>query len=95
MTTLALINEQTLICENITLDPRPAEEISVPGYIVIDQEKTMYRVWKHDNTLNDWFLVDLEPGQGGIGDKYENGALFNPTKPDPVVQPEASGVQEL
>lgn len=95
MTTLALINENTLICENVTLDDRPAEEISVPGYIVIDQEKTMHRVWKYDKNVNDWFLVDSVCGEGGIGDKYENGTLFNPIKPDPVVQPEASGLQTL
>lgn len=38
MTVLAWINEQTNICENTTLDDRPASEITIPGYLIIDLE---------------------------------------------------------
>jgi hypothetical protein len=36
MTTIAWINEQTMICENISLDPRPASEIVISGYLLLD-----------------------------------------------------------
>lgn len=38
MTVLAWINEQTNICENTTLDDRPASEIIIPGYLILDLE---------------------------------------------------------
>lgn len=38
MTILAWINEQTNVCENTTLDPRPASEIQIPGYLMLDLE---------------------------------------------------------
>jgi len=34
--TLALINTQTNVCENVTLDERPASEVFVEGYLVLD-----------------------------------------------------------
>jgi hypothetical protein len=36
MTKLALVNAQTNIVENISMDDRPASEIAIPGYIVLD-----------------------------------------------------------
>jgi hypothetical protein len=36
MTTLAWINEQTNICDNVSLDDRPASEIQIPGYLMLD-----------------------------------------------------------
>jgi hypothetical protein len=36
MTTLAWINAQTNICENTTLDNRPASEIEIEGYLILD-----------------------------------------------------------
>lgn len=38
MTVLAWINEQTNVCDNTTLDPRPASEIQIPGYLILDLE---------------------------------------------------------
>lgn len=38
MTILAWINEQTNICENTTLDDRPATEIHIKGYLILDLE---------------------------------------------------------
>lgn len=38
MTALAWINEQTNVCENTTTDPRPASEIQIDGYLIIDLE---------------------------------------------------------
>lgn len=35
MTTLALINKETNICENVTLDSRSASEIQIEGYLVV------------------------------------------------------------
>lgn len=35
MTTLAWINSNN-ICENTTLDPRPASEIQISGYLILD-----------------------------------------------------------
>jgi len=38
MTTVAWINTQTNICENISLDDRPVSEIVIPGYLMLDTE---------------------------------------------------------
>jgi hypothetical protein len=38
MTTLAWINTQTNICDNTTLDDRPASEIQIDGYLILDLE---------------------------------------------------------
>lgn len=38
MTILAWINEQTNICENTSLDDRPASEIQIDGYLMLDLE---------------------------------------------------------
>lgn len=36
MTTLAWINAQTNLCENTSLDDRPASEIKVDGFLMLD-----------------------------------------------------------
>lgn len=36
MTTLAWINTSNNTCENTTLDDRPASEITIPGYMIVD-----------------------------------------------------------
>jgi hypothetical protein len=36
MTMLAWINEQTMVCENVSLDDRPTPEIKVSGYLILD-----------------------------------------------------------
>lgn len=38
MTILAWINPQTNICENTTVDDRPASEIQIEGYLILDLE---------------------------------------------------------
>lgn len=40
----ALVNEQTMICENISLDERPANEIVVAGYLIIDITDTSFGI---------------------------------------------------
>lgn len=36
MTTIAWINKETNICDNTSLDDRPASEIQVDGYLMLD-----------------------------------------------------------
>lgn len=36
MTTLAWINTQTNVCDNTTLDDRPASEFQIEGYLILD-----------------------------------------------------------
>lgn len=36
MTTLAWINNQTNICDNVSLDDRLASEIQIDGYLIFD-----------------------------------------------------------
>lgn len=36
MTTLAWINNQTNICDNVSLDDRPASDIQIDGYLIVD-----------------------------------------------------------
>jgi hypothetical protein len=45
MTILALINNQTNICENVSLDTRPANEITIAGYTVLDLEQISVITW--------------------------------------------------
>lgn len=39
MTIIAWINQQTNVCENTSLDDRPASKIQVDGYLMLDLEK--------------------------------------------------------
>ena len=73
MKNLAIINAETLICENVTVDDRPASEIQIDGYIVLDLSATISVSWDWDGT--DW--VEQESMDGGaIGDTYQNGKLY-------------------
>lgn len=38
MTILAWINKETNVCENTTVDDRPASEIHIDGYLILDLE---------------------------------------------------------
>lgn len=38
MTILAWINEKTNVCDLCSLDPRPASEFQIPGYLILDLE---------------------------------------------------------
>lgn len=94
MTTLAIINTQTMICENVSTDPRPASEIQIPGYIVLNLEQTPSAGWEWNGT--EWVMIDENLGEGGIGDTYENGKLVEPKPADPPQdQPTTSGTQEI
>ena len=75
MTKLALINNNTNICENVTLDNRPANEINIEGYTILDLEQTpvINYVWNED--LNDFEEIE-SIGNGGIGCIYSNGKLI-------------------
>lgn len=39
MTVIAWINKETNNCDNVTLDPRPASEIHVDGYLMLDLDE--------------------------------------------------------
>lgn len=76
MTTLAIIDTTTNTCVNVTLDDRPANQVSLPNpFIAIDLTTTPSVDWVMENNS----LVAVESiGCGGIGDKYENGKLVAP-----------------
>lgn len=94
MTTLAWINNQTNICDNVSTDPRPASEIQINGYTIIDLNQTPSVGWEWNGT--EWVMFDEGLGQGGIGDIYENGKLIEPKPADPPQdQPTTSGTQEI
>jgi hypothetical protein len=80
MTILGLVNAQTLICENVTIDERPASEVQIDGYIVIDITTTSVITWNWNGI--DWIEVD-SIGDGGIGYSYENGKLVLPKPVNP------------
>lgn len=82
MTILALINNQTNICENVSLDTRPANEITIAGYTVLDLEQISVITWDWNEELNDYEQVE-SIGNGGIGFVYTDGKLVQvkPEKP--------------
>lgn len=86
MTAIAWINEQTMICENVSSDERPLAEISIPGYILIDPLQTPAAGWAWDAQLNDWVQVAQNIGEGGISDTYENGVLVEPKPTEPPTE---------
>lgn len=78
MTTLAIINTNTNICENVTNDPRPANKIQLPGpYIAIDLDVTPAVDWVWDGTRNEYVSVE-GIGNGGIGDNWDGQKLIQP-----------------
>jgi len=83
MTKLALINNNTNICENVTTDDRPANEINIEGYTVLDLDNTSVINYVWNETLNDFDEIE-SIGNGGIGSTYLNGKLINkkPDKPE-------------
>lgn len=94
MTILAWINEQTNICENTSLDDRPASEISIPGYLMLDLEQTPSATWQWDGTK--WVMVTESIGEGGVGDTWDGTKLIEPKPTElPADQPTSSGTQEL
>ena len=75
---IAIINMQTNICENISADDRPLEEIHIPGpYFVIDLDSTSAIDWVWDETKQIWIAVE-GMGNGGIGDVWDGSKLVAP-----------------
>lgn len=96
MTILAWINNQTNICENTSYDIRPASEIQIEGYTIIDLDQTESVGWEWDATIDDYVMVAQNLGEGGINDTYVNGKLVEP-KPTtkPIQQPVTTGTEEV
>jgi hypothetical protein len=96
MTRLAIINNITNICENVTSDIRPANEINIQGYTVLDLDQTSVIHWNWNETLNDFEEVE-DSSDGGIGYAYSNGKLITPKPEKPVVedQPTTTGIEEI
>ena len=96
MTQLALINNITNICENVTSDNRSAHEINIQGYTVLDLEKTPVITWNWNEELKDFDEVE-NIGDGGIGFIYTDGKLVQvkPDKPISTEQPTTSGIEEI
>ena len=79
MTTLAIINSITNICENVSLDDRPLNEIQLSEpYFVIDLETTITIHWTWDIETNSWIQVEAI-GSGGIGYTWDGTKLIQPT----------------
>jgi hypothetical protein len=96
MTKLALINNITNICENVSSDNRPANEINIHGYTVLDLEQTPVINWNWNESLNDYEEVE-SIGNGGIGFVYTNDKLVA-VKPSISVsneQPTTTGTEEI
>jgi len=93
MTQLALINNITNICENVTSDNRLVNEINIQGYTVLDLEQTLVINWNWNESLNDYEEVE-SIGNGGIGFIYTDGKLIA-DKPATPVQPTTSGTEEI
>jgi hypothetical protein len=96
MTKLALINNLTNICENVTSDNRSANEINIEGYTVLDLEQTPVINWNWNESLNDYEEVQ-NIGNGGIGFIYTDGKLvaLKPTEIPQNQQPTTSGTEEI
>ena len=96
MTKLAIINNITNICENVSSDTRPANEINIQGYTVLDLDQTPVIHWNWNKTLNDYEEVETI-ASGGIGYTYSNGKLIasKPEKPIVEKQPTSTGIEEI
>ena len=78
---LAIINGNTNICENVTSDTRPLNEIILPPpYFAVDLANTPAIDWIWSNELNDWYEREFI-GNGGIGDVWNGQKLVQP-KPE-------------
>jgi hypothetical protein len=93
MTQLALINNITNICENVTSDTRPANEINIQGYTVLDLDNTSVINWNWNESINEYEEIE-GIGNGGIGFIYTDGKLVA-AKPATPVQPTTSGTEEI
>jgi|LakMenE18May11ns_1017448.scaffolds.fasta_scaffold9656198_3 hypothetical protein len=96
MTQLAIINNITKICENVSTDIRQANEINIEGYTVLDLEQTPVINWNWNESLNDYEEVE-NIGNGGIGFVYIEGKLVavKPTEIPQTQQPTSTGTEEI
>jgi hypothetical protein len=101
MTRLAIINNITNICENVSSDTRPLNEINIEGYTVLDLDQTPIINWNWNETLNDFEEIE-SIGDGGMGCIYTNGKLVHKKPEKPVVeetikqdQPTTTGIEEI
>jgi hypothetical protein len=96
MTRLAIINNITNICENVSSDNRPINEINIEGYTVLDLDQTPIINWNWNESLNDYEKVE-SIGDGGIGFIYTDGKLVavKPDKPIIPNQPTTTGTEEI
>jgi hypothetical protein len=96
MTKLALINNLTNICENVSSDDRQANEINIEGYTVLDLDNTLTINWNWNESLNDYEEVE-SIGDGGIGFVYTNDKLVavKPTEIPQTQQPTTTGTEEI
>jgi len=96
MTQLAIINNITKICENVSTDTRPANEINIEGYTVLDLDQTPVIHWNWNETLNNYEEVE-SISDGGIGFVYTDGKLvaLKPTEIPQNQQPTTSGTEEI
>jgi hypothetical protein len=85
MTTLALINNQTMICENVSFDERPASEINITGYTVLGLSTTRCFGWVLNTDLNEYEIVEKNLGEGGVGDTW-NGEYLLSEKPITITE---------
>jgi len=79
MTTLAIINSITNICENVSLDDRPLNEIQLSEpYFVINLETALTIHWVWEIETSSWTQVEAI-GSGGIGYAWDGTKLIQPT----------------
>jgi hypothetical protein len=96
MTQLAIINNITNICENVSIDDRQANQINIEGYTVLDLNNTSAITWSWNESLNDFEQFE-NIGNGGIGFIYTDGKLVQvkPALPVNSEQPTTTGTEEI
>jgi hypothetical protein len=84
MTILAIINKDTNLVENISVDDRPISEIILPDpYFVINLETTIAVIYSRDHDTKE-VLSEESIGQGSIGFTWDGTKLIGP-QPKPLV----------
>lgn len=79
MSYIAIINTNTNICENVTVDFRNAVDIVLPHpYIAIDLETTPAIKWHKDDDTGEWIQNPPINGIGGIGMIWDGQTLMQP-----------------
>jgi hypothetical protein len=86
MTQLAIINNITKICENVSTDTRSANEINIQGYTVLNLDNISVITWIWNKQLKDFEQFE-SIGNGGIGFIYTDGKLVQ-VKPEKPVNSE-------